>query len=93
LTALTKTVINFEQRLLDQNCTILLGILPSANTGRAKREYVMRTLLVIAAILFLLAGSGGYAGYNRYGGRWISSIFGVVLIIAVVLWLANGLAA
>jgi len=53
----------------------------------------MRTLLVIAAILFLLAGSGGYAGYNRYGGRWVSSIFGVVLIIAVVLWLANGLAA
>jgi hypothetical protein len=53
----------------------------------------MRTLLVIAAILCLLAGSSGYAGYNRYAGRWVSSIFGAVLIIAVVLWLANGLAA
>ena len=50
----------------------------------------MSTILIIV-VLLLLFGGGGYYGYNRYGGRGLSGVLGLVLIIVLVLWLAGGL--
>lgn len=48
------------------------------------------TLLIIV-ILVLLFGGGGYYGFNRYGGRGLGGVLGLLLLIIVVLWLVGGL--
>jgi hypothetical protein len=51
----------------------------------------MSTLLIIVVLILLLGGGGGYFGYNRYGGRGLGGVLGLVLIIVLVFWLAGGL--
>jgi hypothetical protein len=49
----------------------------------------MGTILIIIVLLLLLSGGGGYYGYNRYGGRGLGGVLGLVLIIIIVLWLVG----
>ena len=51
----------------------------------------MSTILIIVVLILLLGGGGGYYGYNRYGGRGLGGVLGVVLLIVVALWLFGGL--
>jgi flagellin-like protein len=50
----------------------------------------MTTILIIV-VLILLLGGGGYYGHSRYGGRGLGGVLGLVLLIAVVLWLVGAL--
>ena len=50
----------------------------------------MSTILIIV-LLILLLGGGGYYGHSRYGGTGLGGILGLVLVIAVVVWLVGGL--
>jgi hypothetical protein len=47
-------------------------------------------LLVLILLLLLLGGGGGYYGHSRWGSRGGVSIFGLVLIILVIYYLAAG---
>ena len=52
------------------------------------KETVMDTILIIILLLILFGGfGGGYYGYSHYGTGGGISILGVVLIIALVLFL------
>lgn len=46
----------------------------------------MSLLLIIVVILLVLALAGGGWGYGTYGPRGFS-LFGVILVIAIILWL------
>lgn len=48
----------------------------------------MGTILIILLLIVVFGGGGGYYGYNRYGGRGLGGVLGLVL---VVLWLFGGL--
>jgi len=50
----------------------------------------MSTSLIIL-VLFLLLGGGGYYGHSRYGGAGLGGVLGLVLTIAVVVWLLGAL--
>lgn len=50
----------------------------------------MSTILVIV-LLILLLGGGGYYGHSRYGGAGLGGVLGVVLLVAVVVWLVGAL--
>nr|WP_272904299.1 DUF3309 domain-containing protein [Xanthobacter agilis] len=41
--------------------------------------------------MILLFGGGGYYGFNRYGGRGLGGVLGLLLLIILVLWLVGGL--
>jgi Protein of unknown function (DUF3309) len=51
----------------------------------------MSTLLIIVVLILLLGGGGGYYGYNRYGGRGLGGVLGLVLVIMLAVWLFGGL--
>ena len=48
----------------------------------------MGTILLIVLLLLLFGGGGGYYAHSLYGGAGLGGVLGLVLIIAVVLWLA-----
>ena len=50
----------------------------------------MSTILIIV-LLILLLGGGGYYGHSRYGGHGLGGVLGLVLVVAVVIWLVGGL--
>ncbi|MGA7386228.1 MAG: DUF3309 family protein [Methylocella sp.] len=50
----------------------------------------MSTILIIV-LLILLLGGGGYYGHSRYGGNGLGGVLGLVLVVAVVVWLVGGL--
>jgi hypothetical protein len=50
----------------------------------------LSTILIIV-LLILLLGGGGYYGHSRYGGTGLGGVLGLVLVIAVVVWLVGGL--
>ena len=50
----------------------------------------MTTILIIV-FLILLLGGGGYYGHSRYGGAGLGGVLGLVLTIAVVVWLVGAL--
>jgi hypothetical protein len=50
----------------------------------------MSTILIIV-LLILLLGGGGYYGHSMYGGAGFGGVLGLVLIVALVLWLVGGL--
>jgi Protein of unknown function (DUF3309) len=50
----------------------------------------MSTILIIV-LLILLLGGGGYYGHSRYGGPGLGGVLGLVLVIAVVVWVVGGL--
>jgi hypothetical protein len=50
----------------------------------------MSTILIIV-LLILLLGGGGYYGHSRYGGSGLGGVLGLVLVVAVVVWLVGGL--
>jgi len=41
----------------------------------------MGTILLIVVLILLFGGGGGYYGYNRYGGRGLGGVLGLLLII------------
>jgi len=49
----------------------------------------MSTILIIV-LLILLLGGGGYYGHSRYGGSGLGGVLGLVLVIAVVVWVVGG---
>jgi hypothetical protein len=49
----------------------------------------MSTILIIV-VLILLFGGGGYYGYNRYGGRGLGGVLGLVLVVLLAVWLFGG---
>jgi hypothetical protein len=51
----------------------------------------IRMLLLVIVLLLLFGGGGGYYGYSRWGNRGGIGIFGVVLIIALIVYLFGGL--
>jgi Protein of unknown function (DUF3309) len=51
----------------------------------------MSTILIIVVLILLLGGGGSYYGYNRYGGRGLGGVLGLVLIVCLVLFLFGGL--
>ncbi len=51
----------------------------------------MGTILIIVVLVLLLGGGGGYYGYNRWGGVGGSSVFGLVVVLFLVIWLFGGL--
>lgn len=51
----------------------------------------MSTILIIVVLILLLGGGGGYYGYNRYGGRGLGGVLGLVVMILIVLWLGGTL--
>jgi Protein of unknown function (DUF3309) len=56
--------------------------------GHIAKGTVMDTILLIIVLLILFGGfGGGYYGYSHYGTGGGISILGVVLIIALVLFL------
>ncbi|MDR3536186.1 MAG: DUF3309 family protein [Acetobacteraceae bacterium] len=50
----------------------------------------MMTILLIVVLVLLLGGGGGYYGYNRYGGRGVGGILGLVLVVFLVAWVLGG---
>ena len=50
----------------------------------------MSTILIIL-VLILLLGGGGYYGHSTYGGAGLGGVLGLVLVVAVVVWLVGGL--
>ena len=51
----------------------------------------MSTILIIVVLILLFGGGGGYYGYNRYGGRVLCGVLGIVLVVLIVIWLLGGL--
>lgn len=50
----------------------------------------MSTVLIIVLLIVLLGG-GGYYGHRSYGTAGLGGVLGLVLTIAVVLWLLGAL--
>lgn len=50
----------------------------------------MGSIVLIILLVVLLGGGGGYYGYSRHGGRGVGGAVGLVLVIALVVWLLNG---
>jgi hypothetical protein len=50
----------------------------------------MSTILIIV-VLVLLLGGGGYYGHSMYGGAGLGGVLGLVLLVAVVVWLMGAL--
>jgi len=50
----------------------------------------MNTILIIV-LLILLFGGGGYYGHSRYGATGLGGILGLVLVVAIMVWLVGGL--
>ena len=50
----------------------------------------MSTILIIV-LLILLLGGGGYYGHSMYGTAGLGGVLGLVLTIAVVVWLVGAL--
>jgi hypothetical protein len=50
----------------------------------------MNTILIIV-FLILLLGGGGYYGHSMYGGAGLGGVLGLVLTVAVVVWLVGAL--
>jgi hypothetical protein len=48
-------------------------------------------LLLIIILVLLFGGGGGYYGYSRWGTGGGIGIFGTVLLLVLVLYLAGGL--
>ena len=48
-------------------------------------------LLLIIVLLLLFGGGGGYYGYNRYGGRGLGGVLGLVLTVLIIMWLLGAL--
>jgi hypothetical protein len=48
-------------------------------------------LLLIIVLLLLFGGGGGYYGYSRWGTGGGLGIVGMVVVIALVLYLVGGL--
>jgi hypothetical protein len=42
-------------------------------------------------VLILLVGGGGCYGHSTYGGAGLGGVLGLVLVVAVVVWLVGGL--
>jgi hypothetical protein len=51
----------------------------------------MSTILIIVVLILLLGGGGGYYGFNRYGGRGIGGVLGLVVVLLLAVWLLGGL--
>ena len=51
----------------------------------------MNTILIVVILVLLLGGGGGYYGYNRYGGRGLGGVLGLVLVVMLAVWLLGGL--
>jgi hypothetical protein len=51
----------------------------------------MSTTILIILVLILLLGGGGYYGHSTYGGAGLGGVLGLVLVIAIVVWLVGGL--
>jgi uncharacterized membrane protein len=51
----------------------------------------MSTTLIIVLLLVLLLGGGGYYGHRSYGTAGLGGVLGLVLTIAIVLWLLGAL--
>jgi hypothetical protein len=47
----------------------------------------MSMILIVVVLILLLGGGGGYYGYNRYGGRGLGGVLGLVITMLIVLWL------
>jgi hypothetical protein len=47
--------------------------------------------ILIILVLILLLGGGSYYGHSTYGGPGLGGVLGLVLLIAVVVWLVGGL--
>jgi hypothetical protein len=47
-------------------------------------------LLLLIVLLLLFGGGGGYYGYSRWGTGGGLGIFGLVLIILVIYYVAGG---
>jgi Protein of unknown function (DUF3309) len=50
----------------------------------------MSTILIVV-LLILVLGGGGYYGHSRFGGAGLGGVLGLVLLVAVVVWLVGGL--
>jgi hypothetical protein len=50
----------------------------------------MSTILIIV-LLILLLGGGGYYGHSRYGAPGLGGVLGLVLVVALVVWLVGAL--
>ncbi|MDQ6867445.1 MAG: DUF3309 domain-containing protein [Pseudomonadota bacterium] len=50
----------------------------------------MSTILIIV-LLILLLGGGGYYSHSTYGRTGLGGVLGLVLLIAVVVWVVGGL--
>jgi hypothetical protein len=48
-------------------------------------------LLLIILLVLLFGGGGGYYGYSQWGAGGGLGVFGTVLLVAVVVYLAGGL--
>ena len=51
----------------------------------------MGIIVIVVILLLVLGGGGGYYGYNRYGGRGLGGVLGLILTIMLVAWLLGGL--
>jgi hypothetical protein len=52
---------------------------------------VWQSTILIILVLILLLGGGGYYGHSTYGGAGLGGVLGLVLVVAVVVWLVGGL--
>lgn len=50
----------------------------------------MSTLLIVVLLVILLGG-GGYYGHRSYGNAGLGGVIGLVLTVAVILWLLGAL--
>ena len=48
-------------------------------------------LLLIILLLLVFGGGGGYYGYSQWGAGGGLGIFGIVLLVAVVVYMFGGL--
>lgn len=51
----------------------------------------MGLLLLIVVLVLLFGGGGGYYAHNRYGGRGLGGVLGLVIVVLVIVWLVGGL--
>lgn len=52
--------------------------------------YVQCACGLIVILVLLFGGGGGYYAHSIYGGTGLGGVLGLVLIIAVVVWLVGG---
>jgi hypothetical protein len=56
-----------------------------------KMERKCAMLLLIILLVLLFGGGGGYYGYSRWGRGGGLGVFGTVLVILLIVYLAGGL--